>query len=51
MPRTKEEQKEYGRQHYLNNKEKRDKQIKEWNEVNKEKVKAYHHQWKKKLKE
>ena len=45
MPRTKEEQKEYDRQYYLKNKEKRDKQIKAWNEANIEKLKAYHHQW------
>jgi hypothetical protein len=36
---------EYDRQYYLKNKEKRKKQIKEWEENNKDKRKEYHKNW------
>jgi hypothetical protein len=36
---------EYDRQYYLKNKEKRKKQIKEWEENNKDKRKEYHKKW------
>jgi len=42
---TKAKKKEYDKQYYLKNKEKRDKQIKKWDESNKEIRKEYLKKW------